>query len=204
VIPYSVREVSYSSSPPQFSQYATVDDIPADFFVEHKSIYGRVERVIDGDTIRISHCPTYFICPERDSKKLYDSTIKVRMYGVDSPELQKKKSDPPSQPFAKEAKDFTSALTLDKTVELKLLKKDQYGRAISKVQAGSLDVSLGLVQKGLATMYRGKGAEYDGNKQLLESLQITAQQNKVGIWSLGDEMMSPAEFKRQQRQTEVK
>lgn len=155
--------------------------------------------MIDGDTIRVAHCPTYFSCSERDTKQgLADTTIKVRLYGVDCPELQKKKSDPPSQPYAKEAAAFTSSIILDKTVQIKLLNKDKYGRAISKVQAGPLDLSPELVQRGFATMYTGKGAEYDGNKKLLESVQEQAQKRKAGIWSLGDNMVSPADFKRQQ------
>ena len=185
-------------------QFATVDDIPQEYFELHNSIYGRVDKVIDGDTIRVAHCPTFFTCPEHDNNKLSDSTIKVRLYGVDSPERQKKKSDPPSQPFAEEATKFTSDLTLSKTVELKLLKKDQYGRTISKVQAGPADVSLGLLQNGLAYVYNGKGAEYDGNKQLFETLQKFAQKEKIGVWSLGDEITSPADFKRQQKALQAK
>ena len=185
-------------------QFATVDDIPQEYFEIHNSIYGRVDKVIDGDTIRVAHCPTFFTCPEHDNNKLSDSTIKVRLYGVDSPERQKKKTDPPSQSFAEEATKFTSDLTLSKTVELKLLKKDQYGRAISKVQAGPADVSLGLLQNGLAYVYNGKGAEYDGNKQLFETLQKFAQKEKIGVWSLGDEITSPADFKRQQKALQAK
>jgi endonuclease YncB( thermonuclease family) len=186
-------------------QFSTVEDIPKEYFTENKVIYGRVERVIDGDTIRVAHCPTYFSCPERDTKQgLADTTIKVRLYGVDCPELQKKKSDPSSQPFAKEATAFTSSIVLDKTVEIKLLNKDKYGRAISKVQAGPLDLSPELVQRGFATMYTGKGAEYDGNKKLLESIQEQAKKRKTGIWSFGDNMVSPADFKRQQNRLQQK
>jgi micrococcal nuclease len=182
------------------SKFSTVDDIPKDYFTENKVIYGRVEKVIDGDTIRVTHCPTYSSCPERDTKqKLSDTTLSIRLYGVDSAELQKKKSDPPSQPFAKEGKDFTSATVLKKTVEIKLLKKDRYGRAVSKVNAGPQDLSVELTRRGLATMYTGKGAVYDDNKKLIELIQEQAQKRKIGMWSLGENMVSPAEFKRQQK-----
>ena len=181
-----------------------MDDIPSDYFTENKSIYGRVEKVIDGDTIRVRHCPTFFTCPDPETgKKLSDSTLSIRMYGVDSPELQKKKSDPPSQPFAKEAKDFTSDLIMQKTVEIKLLKKDQYSRAIAKVQSGTQDISLELLQRGYATMYKGKGAEYDGNRKVFELAQEVAKQKKVGIWSLEEALVTPAEFKREQRQLQL-
>lgn len=133
--------------------------------------------------------------------------MSIRLYGVDSPELQKRNSDPPSQPFAVEAKEFTSELLLGKKVRIKLLRKDQYGRAIGKVEGGRRilppfnrrDVSLELVQKGLATIYTGGGAEYDGNRDTLQDLEAKAKKRKAGVWSQGQKMMSPADFKRQQK-----
>jgi endonuclease YncB( thermonuclease family) len=127
---------------------------------------------------------------------------------VDAPELQKRKSDPPSQPFAQEATETMSNLVMDKTVRIKLLRKDQYGRAVAKVQAGRnilppfsrKDVSVELAQRGLATVYTGGGAEYDGKREVLEAKQAQAKKKKDGVWSQGDNMMSPAEFKRQQKQ----
>jgi endonuclease YncB( thermonuclease family) len=131
--------------------------------------------------------------------------MSIRVYGVDSPELQKRKSDPPSQPFAMEAKDFTSNLVLGKTVRIKLLRKDQYGRAIAKVEDrrrfppfNRRDVSLELVRNGFATIYTGGGAEYDDHRDTLEDLQAQAKKRKRGVWSLQD-MVTPAEFKRQQK-----
>lgn len=130
------------------------------------------------------------------------------MYGVDCPELQKRKSDPPSQPFAEEAKEFTSNSILNKQVKIKLLRKDQYGRAVAKVEGGwqifppfsRQDISMELVRRGLATVYTAGGAEYDGNREAFIDVQAKAEKKKVGIWSQGNEMVTPAEFKRQQKQ----
>jgi endonuclease YncB( thermonuclease family) len=61
------------------------------------------------------------------------------------------------------------------------------------------DVSVQLSQRGLATLYTGGGAEYDGNRELLEAKQKEAKKKKRGVWSQGDKMMSSAEFKRQQK-----
>jgi micrococcal nuclease len=117
---------------------------------------------------------------------------------VDSPELQKRKSDLPSQPFAEEAKQLSSNLALGKKVSIKLLQKDQYGRAIANVQSGEIDLSMELIQRGLAVLYTGKGAEYDGNRAILESKQEQAKKNGLGVWSV-DGFVTPAEFKRQQK-----
>ena len=165
--------------------------------------------MIDGDTIRVRHCPTRFNCPKPDPniRRIYDSTLSIRLYGVDCPELQKRKSGPPSQPFAEEAKEITYDLILGRKVQIKLLRKDQYGRAIGKVLTSlrvfppfsRKDISVELTQRGLATIYTGRGAEYDGNRELFEAKQEQAKKKRRGVWSLGDSMVSPAEFKRQQK-----
>lgn len=117
-------------------QFATINDIPPDFFTKRGSIYAFVERVIDGDTIRIRHYPGYSIFnqPVEPLKgKIANQTIKVRLYGVDTPELAKNK-DQTSQPFAEDAKEFTKKLLYHQKVVVQFLSKDQYGRAICQVQ----------------------------------------------------------------------
>ena len=198
--------------------FDVVDDIPRNYFAEQITIYGYVDRVIDGDTMRVTHCPRFSSCPPASSsslpstgrRRIWDKTLKVRIYGVDSPELQKKSTDPPSQPYAEEAKDFASKLVLGKKVRLKLLRKDQYNRAIVKVETprGIIpivgrrkDLSVELVRRGYATVYRGGGAAYDSKKELLEKLEAQARSQKKGLWSVDEkERVSPAEFKRQQKE----
>lgn len=128
---------------------------------------------------------------------------------LSAPELQKRKSDPPSQPFAQEATDFTASLVQDQKVRIKLLRKDQYGRAVAKVQSPKRsflppfkrkDVSMELIERGLATLYTGGGAEYDDKKEVLQKKQHIAQKKKRGVWSQGKNYLSPAEFKKQQKQ----
>ncbi|CAJ1942412.1 unnamed protein product [Cylindrotheca closterium] len=191
-------------------KFDTVADIPKDYFQQQKTIFGEVARVIDGDTIRIAHCRSRFSCPKIDinQKKIFDKTMSIRIYGVDAPELQKRKSDPPSQPFAEESKQLASELVLGKKVTVKLLRRDQYGRAVAKVQTPrrfnsfppfvKKDLSIELTKRGLATLYTGGGAEYDGNRALLESLEDKAKKSRRGVWS-SDNYVSPAEFKKTQK-----
>jgi endonuclease YncB( thermonuclease family) len=190
-----------------------VSDVPQSYFAENKSIFGRVERIIDGDTVRVRHCPSRLRCPDRmkssnKPSRIWDSTLSIRIYGVDCPELQKRSTDPPSQPFAIEAKEYTTSLLQGKRVKVTLFSKDQYGRAIGKVETprpvvpvfSRKDVSLELVRKGLATIYTGRGAEYGGNKDILQRTESEARKGKRGIWSQGADRVSPADFKRQQKQ----
>jgi endonuclease YncB( thermonuclease family) len=181
--------------------------------VNQTTIYGRVVRVIDGDTFRVRHCRSKWFCPKEEENptgrrtRIYDSTLSLRIYGVDCPELQKKSSDPTSQPFAQEATDYTTKLVLGQVVAMKLLRKDQYGRAVAAVTTKQRtwmlvvrrkrDVSVELAQRGLATLYKGGGAEYNGNRDVLEAKIATAQKNKLGVWSLGNAMISPGAFKKQ-------
>ena len=70
-------------------------------------------------------------------------------------------------PFGDEATEFTRQLVDHKVVRIKLLRKDQYNRAVAKVTTKGFlpftkkDVTLQLAERGLATLYTGGGAEYD-------------------------------------------
>ena len=99
------------------------------------------------------------------------------MYGIDAPEIAKTKEEK-SQPFGDEAKQFTLDASFHKIVAVKFLRRDRYNRIVSEVDAfsetpnskfvsstpvvaGTMDLSLELARKGLATLYTGRGAEYD-------------------------------------------
>lgn len=113
---------------------------------------------------------------------LYNTTIVIRLYGIDAPETAKTKAET-SQPFGEDATQFTKNLTYHKIVAVKLLRKDRYNRIVGEVDtftgasnsifvpmpasAGVKDLSLELARKGLATMYTGGGAEYDVSLLLL-------------------------------------
>jgi endonuclease YncB( thermonuclease family) len=160
--------------------YETASDIPNEAIENRQILYGYVERVIDGDTIRIRHVPEYLLWQGNDidvsslvdsRKPLGNTTIVVRMYGIDAPETAKKKSEI-SQPFGDEAKQFTKDLVYHKVVTVKILKRDRYQRIIGEVSTfGSTavpgtfsppkDLSLELASRGLGTLYTGGGAEYD-------------------------------------------
>ncbi len=59
------------------------------------------------------------------------------------------------------------------------------------------DISIDLAKNGLASLYTGAGAEYDGNLDAFQRAISDAQKNKRGIWSNGiQNMMSPSDYKR--------
>ena len=113
----------------------TVDDVPKEYFKEHRHIYAFCERVIDGDTIRVRHLPEFSTSWWRrmlegsnkasvkplQKRALSDCTLSIRIYGVDCPELSKSKKQQ-SQPFAEEAKQFATDMVLHSVVKIIFLR----------------------------------------------------------------------------------
>ncbi len=119
-----------------------------------------VKRVIDGDTF------------ETISGK------KVRLIGIDAPELHPKK-----ECMGEEAKDFLQGKIEGKKVLLKKDKTntDKYGRLLRYVYLKDEFINQSLAEKGLA-----KAKSYPPNTSLQEALkkaQKYAKENKLGIYS---------------------
>lgn len=198
-----------------FSQYETVGMIPKQRFDEQLVIYAFTERVIDGDTIRVRHIPNYRLrhillryfynhqqtLQPLQQRGIAQETLSIRLYGVDCPELAKKKHQI-TQPYAEEAKAFTTQLCHHRVVKITLLRKDQYQRAVAIVQVvpngwfrrRPNDLSIALAHAGLAELYTGGGAEYGNKREALEHAIQQAQRKRKGIWSL-QQRISAAEYK---------
>ena len=190
--------------PMPFRRYDTAGDIPTALYKRNKVIRGRVVKVIDGDTIRIRHTPLYPLLKKGEyCGKLSECTISVRLYGVDAPELAKFGN--PEQPYAREARDYVAKQVDGKIVRVKLLRQDQYSRAVAKVTIRNnilpflrTDLTKCLAERGYATLYTGGGAEYDGKREVLEKKIKRAQKRKKGIWSNGvGNHVDPAAYKRE-------
>jgi len=203
------------------TQFDTVNDVPAEYFAQQRSIYGFVERVIDGDTIRVRHIPGYgglfasYAPPQPiQARGIANITLSIRIYGVDCPETGKNKRQS-GQPYGEEAKQFTADTVYHRVVKITLLRRDQYNRAVSVVETvprglwesivtGSRDLSAALARAGLAELYTGGGAEYYDRRDALEAAIERARREKRGIWSPDDDgnaRQSAAEYKRQRKRT---
>lgn len=106
-------------------------------------------------------------------------------------------------PLAEEARDWTHAKCGKEVVNVKLLRTDQYSRVIGKVVTtqplpkNQLDLSIGLASEGYATLYTGRNAEYDGNREVIEKSIEIAQISNKGMWENGViGVQTPAEYKR--------
>ena len=75
---------------------------------------------------------------------------------------------------------------------------DRYGRVLSVVYSGQTNVNLELVRNGYAEVYRGKPAKgFDSDPYWRTEAQ--AKSERLNIWSLGDDYMSPREWRRRNK-----
>lgn len=121
-----------------------------------------VEYVFDGDTIRLANGD------------------RVRLIGVDTPEY----ADGRPEPFADDAKRFTTALVQGKVVRLKFDRErfDKYRRVLAFVYIDDVSVNEAIVEAGLGRAMTEFGFSSRMKKRLLAA-QDRAKQKKLGLWS---------------------
>ncbi len=133
---------------------------------------GTVTRVIDGDSFEV----------ERGRE-----TIMVRLIGVDCPEKD--------QPFADEARAFTSELLLGQKVFVQAVDIDRYDRTVADVYTSDgTHLNATLVENGLAWWYK----RYAPDATTLRDLETSARDAKRGLWSRIDPT-PPWEYREQNR-----
>lgn len=203
-----------------FRRLKSVADITPRQLRWRRQIVGVVTNIGDADGFRLYHQPgppllrsLLFPVPSTP-KGLKDQTLSIRLAGADAPESGHFGHQP--QPFAKEAKAHLTSLVAGKKVRLEVGHIDQYSRLVATPFVwrppyifGSTNVSLSLVQNGLATVYRQAGASYGSatwwrrwifattnGLSRLERAEKKARRKKLGIWSLGKKMETPEMYKK--------
>lgn len=131
----------------------------------------KVVAVYDGDTITVRT----------------DETIKIRLDGIDAPELK--------QPFGQASKQAMSGLVFGKTVLVKPSKKDRYGRLLARVEADGQDVSIEMVDAGMAHWYQ----QYAKTDTVLAVSQARAKAAKRGLWS-DPNAIAPWDFRKRPKE----
>ncbi len=117
-----------------------------------------VEKIIDGDTIRV---------------KYKSESIKVRLWGIDTPEYY--------QPFSNAAKKFISLLVADKKVRLEIKDWDDYGRMVAIVTlSDNRNVNEELLKKGLAWVHIYYCREPICNRWYV--YEEKARKERIGLW----------------------
>ena len=93
----------------------------------------------------------------------------------------------PAQPYSSEALEFLTNYVLSRRVRVNIWRKDQYGRVVGTayVRRGLLrrDVSLAMLQAGMATLYQAKwGSEFGGKEKIYSEAMEKARKAKAGMW----------------------
>jgi endonuclease YncB( thermonuclease family) len=114
---------------------------------------GNVVGVHDGDTITVLH---------------NGRGEKIRLYGIDCPEL--------AQPWGRRAKEFASDAVFDKTVTVRVMDTDRYGRTVGEVYYDGKNLNQELVQAGLAWAYVHFTEKYAGDEEI-------AREQHRGLWA---------------------
>jgi len=138
------------------------------FFIPSISFAGqfKVTSVHDGDSLKATG---------------HDIQIKVRLVGIDAPELKRGKHKP-GQPFGEKAKKFLTRLVLNKQVFIKGYGSDRSNRILAVVYVDRKNVNLELVKAGLAEVYRGKPPKgFDLSPYL--TTEAHAKSQRRGMWS---------------------
>jgi endonuclease YncB( thermonuclease family) len=111
-------------------------------YASQATFTAKVVGVSDGDTITVLKEKTRF---------------KIRLHGIDAPESH--------QAFGNRAKQFSSDLVFGKTVQIRPLNTDRYGRTLAWVYVNGKTVNEEIVRAGYAWHYK----RYSKDRNLAEA-----------------------------------
>lgn len=133
---------------------------------------GSIWRVIDGDTLIVSN-------------------VRVRLVGIDSPEIK--------QAFGLEAKDHLDQFVGDRVI-VEYYTKDRWNRIVGKVYLDNYELDLGLMQilSGLAWYVPKYELQLQGfmGYDDYSGAQRRAQIQKRGLWRAKGPYVPPWEYRR--------
>lgn len=138
----------------------------------------KVTRVYDGDTVKaIGH----------------DITIKIRLVGIDAPEISHGKRQP-GQPYGQRSKKYLAKLILNRMVDVKGYGLGPYNRVLGVISMHGENINLFMIRAGLAEVYRGRPPRGFGLEPFWKA-EREARKAKKGMWVLGDKYVSPKEWR---------
>lgn len=138
-------------------------------------LVGEVVAVADGDTVTVLD----------EGKRQH----RVRLAGIDAPEKR--------QAFGNKSRQALASMVFRQRVVVESQKVDRYGRLIGKVFVGNVDVSLALLDLGLAWHYKEYQSEQSAEDRLSYSKsESIAHVKGVGLWQ-DRNPTPPWDFRRQ-------
>ncbi|MDO4937880.1 MAG: thermonuclease family protein [Sutterellaceae bacterium] len=121
----------------------------------------KVVWVCDGDSVYV--------------RKTFGRKLKLRLLGMDAPESE--------QSFGQESTDYLKSLIDGRRVTVCAVDRDIYGRYVSRVTVGDTDVSLAMIDAGLAWPYFHYFKNLPVEDQLVyKTAYEFARRNRRGLW----------------------
>lgn len=129
----------------------------------------KITHIYDGDTVAIES---------------HHLKIKVRLAGIDSPEISKNRKDI-SQQYSQQAKRYLSDLVLNKSANLKRYGRSSDGYILAVIYTGTKNINLEMVKAGLARIdKRNIPKDFDLTQYI--KAEIDARNAGLGMWSRGE------------------
>jgi endonuclease YncB( thermonuclease family) len=131
---------------------------------------GIVIKVYDGDTITIattlyvSQSSTPYHNHNDSNQPISPVTYRmsIRLVGIDAPEMKTK--NPHEKELAKKSQEALQKLILNKTIQLKNISTEKYGRILADVYVNNLHVNQWLTDNKYAVKYDGGTKKKDWNE----------------------------------------
>lgn len=131
----------------------------------------KIISIPDGDTLNIIN---------GSNKK-----IKIRLYGIDAPEI--------TQKYGKASRDYLRKIVKNKHLTYKIHSKDDYGRVVATLYGDNKDLNYEMIKAGLAWHYR----YYYKSKKYAEA-EKNARKQKLGLWK-GSNPQAPWDYRRENK-----
>lgn len=147
-------------------------------------IEGIVIEVSDGDKIQV--------------KDSLGKTFKIRLYGIDAPEVEKRKDKTgqvirQGQPFGKEAFQALNSKVLRKHVKVEIMEIGQYKLLVSIIRLDERNINQEMLAEGFAWAYP-QFLSRDVAPAYIQA-EAQAKSKKLGLWQQSSPQ-SPWEFRR--------
>ncbi len=141
--------------------------------------------------LNVQKSPTYKVIAIADGDTFtilkHNTEVRIRLDGIDAPEK--------GMPYYKVSKQYLAQLCFNKSVQIKGVKIDRYGRTVARaILPNGKDVSAAMVKAGLAWHYN----KYSSDR-ILANYEIQARQNKSGLWK-DKNSVAPWEVRKLRRQ----
>jgi endonuclease YncB( thermonuclease family) len=146
-------------------------------------VWGKVIRILDGDTIEI--------------KNDQGQSIRVQLAYIDAPDMDPKTGE--AQPLHQESMNALGKIIRNKEVIIESLGVDRFKRIKGIVFLDKINVNLVMVRKGMAEIYNPVRVSPKAYNQRYVTAFLDAEKlarsNKTGVWGINN-YSSPYKFRR--------